>query len=68
MKYTDLQNKVISTAHSQLETKDWFKGICVDLFKRGSELDCDVKIQKLGMKKAVEMVVDDTMYWEGFFC
>lgn len=64
MTMSQLQEEVFELAVSK--RKD-LKMFCVDLFKRNCELGDDYKILDIGLEKAAEKIIDDTLYWRGDF-
>lgn len=65
MKLTQLQEHVVDMAGLILDSS---VGICLDKFKRGGALESDAKILEIGgLNAAVNVIVDDSLYWAGCF-
>jgi hypothetical protein len=60
MELTALQEEIAQLAKLELQDRPWYTGVCMDQLLKMSDKD----IQEMGTKRAVDVVVLDTMYWD----
>lgn len=59
-KLTELQEEVVQLAKLDIQDRPWYTGVCLDQLVKMTDED----IQKMGVQRAVEIVILDTMYWD----
>jgi hypothetical protein len=57
---TPKQNAVVDAAANRMAHYPWFTGVCLDRLEKS-----DAMIDQMGFDKAVEKLVDNTIYWDG---
>ena len=61
--FTGLQKHVYQEARLILDVDHQDVDMCMDLFH--SRLQYDHQIDEVGLTRAIEMLVDDSLYWAG---